>query len=110
MNPILLEKVLKNIAEGALSRDEAADRLDCSARQVNRMMRRYGVRRPASPVHAARAAAAKRKAVKREKIEQALARGYPAEKAADRAGVSIRTIYRWMALKGTAKPRKKRRN
>lgn len=108
MNLTLLGKVLRRIAAGELSRQQAALELECSERQVNRLMRRYGVERPAGPVPAAREAAAARRATKQKKIEAALARSLPPVKAADVAQVSVRTIYRWKAAKGLSKARKKR--
>lgn len=108
MKLTLLEKVLKSIAAREISRRDAAVELECSERQVNRLMRRYSVTRPASPIPDMKEAARERRRAQKKLIEKAIAQNLPPEKIADLAGVSLRTVYRYRAAKGLVKTRKKR--
>lgn len=106
-NPAKLPGVLRKISKGALSRSEAATALSCSERKVNRLMREHGVRRPRSPVHAARAAAENRRIERVQAARAVLTGRLTIEKAAKDAEISTRTLYRWLIrLKNSQKSRK----
>lgn len=94
--PSKIKRVLLRIAKGRLSRGEAAAALGVSERQVNRLMTSQGVRRPPSPVHAAREKAATSRA-RRERAAWAVIGGLASiEHEAKRAEISPRTLYRWV--------------
>lgn len=59
----LTASVMRKISRGTISRAEAALRLQVSARSVNRLMKKYGVKRPERP-----------KGIYRTRHEAALAR------------------------------------
>jgi hypothetical protein len=106
--------VLRQLGKGVLKRYEAAELLDCSERQVNRLMRQYGVTRPASPIHDAREASAKRRADRITVAQKVVDGKFSPEEGAKQADVSVRTLYRYMAKlkktsKNSAKAAKKRR-
>jgi len=95
MSSATLARVLRKIHDGTLSRGAAAEALDCSERQVNRLMELHGVRRPVSPQHAEREAARKRREAKQKAAERVIeGKSYTAEAA--KADVSVRTLYRWV--------------
>ena len=100
MQASLLKKVLRAISKNEMTRDDAAAELEVSARQVNRLMQRYDVKRPPGATHKARAAAAKRKETRlrvQECTLAAIAAGaLTVEEAVKAAKVSERTIYRWL--------------
>lgn len=107
-----LRRVLEQIELGKVSREDAATKLDVSERTVNRLMLKHGVERPTkvSPAHAAREAAAKRRAAKLVVMERAAAGGISVAEAVKLAKVHERTVFRWLArLKNSAKTTKKRR-
>jgi transposase len=107
MRSSTLKAIMQRIADGKISRADAADRLGVSERTVNRLMQKHEVKRPPSPVHEQRAAAAARRARKREAAEQHLAGKLTIEEAAERADVSERTMYRWKnRLQNAQKPKK----
>lgn len=95
MRASTLAAVMRHIAEGSISRVDAADKLGVSERSVNRLMRKHGVERPPSPVHAARAAAAERRERRRGAAEKVMLKKLTVEAAADAAKCHPRTIYRW---------------
>lgn len=102
---IAVYRVLGRISKGRLSRSQAAVTLAVSERHVNRLMRQNKVRRPPSPVHAARAAATARR-LRRLHAAVAVSQGRRSLKqGANDAGVSERTLYRWLKkLKKRQKP------
>lgn len=100
-------EILKQIAEGKLSRVEAAIALNCSERQVNRLMRAHNVTRPVSRVHEMRREAAKRRAHKLGVMQRAAEGKISFEQAAKLAQTSVRTVYRWVGRLKSSKNRAK---
>lgn len=87
-----LTVVLRQIAKGEISRGDAAETLGRSEREVNRLMRKHGVQRPASPVHAQRAKALAAREAKTLAAEEVIA-GSDINLAA-KGVCSVRTLYR----------------
>jgi transposase len=96
VNKATLRAVLRAIAAGEISRTDAAERLGVSERTVNRKMKEAEVERPPSPAHAARAAAASRRAERKENAAGVRDGELTPEQAAENADVHVRTIYRWL--------------
>jgi CRP-like cAMP-binding protein len=96
MNQSILKAVLKKIANGVISRGDAAAKLQCSERSVNRLMEKHRVRRPPSPVHEQRLLADARREKRTGAAWSVLNKVMTAEEAAESADCSIRTIYRWV--------------
>lgn len=100
MNEKLTGKILKAIARGELSRAEAAKLLECSERQVNRLMREHGVRRPKSDWRVQAEARARRRAVREAELLELAKRaagGLEDRRVLAKAGgVSVRTLFRWI--------------
>jgi transposase len=109
MRASTLNAVMKSITEGSISRADAAERLGVSERTVNRLMRARGVERPRSPIHAERLDAAQRRALKEAAAHAVVAGEGSHEAAAEAAGCSVRTIYRWISRLERQKTTRKRR-
>lgn len=92
----LTKRVLNLIAQGKRTRQEAAQALDCSPRQVNRLMAAAGVTRPV-PEYLKRRERAEQKWKRRTRAaEDAIGDRISVEAAAKRAGISVRQMYRWI--------------
>ena len=84
--------VLEKVCAGDVDREAAALELGISVRTVNRWMSDYGMKRVTRD---------ERASVRRETKTQLreLIEGMSPREAADAAGVSLRTIYRWQNQK-----------
>lgn len=93
-------KVLRAISRGELSRAGAADLIECSERQVNRLMLEHGVQRPKSEWREVAAERVRRRAVREAellKLAKRAAGGLEDKRALAKAGgVSVRTLFRWI--------------
>lgn len=94
---------MREIAAGTVTRKAAAKRLGrISERQVNRLMKAHGVRRPPSKTREARDLSREQADERRRKrqfsAESVVVGLRTLEEAASNAGCSPRTMYRWVSL------------
>jgi predicted HTH domain antitoxin len=103
-----LARVMRKIAQGRISRAEAARLLACSERHVNRLMREHGVRRPPGQSRGRSLQAEVRRMARELAAALFMRGGVSVERAAQRGGCSVRTIHRWVAkLKNSTKNARK---
>ena len=104
----LVEEVLAQIAEGKMSRAQAAERLGVTPRTVNRLMRQAEIKKPAGISRVKRESAQKARKTRQIAADMSLFRGISITSAAETAGCSTRTIYRYrkkILTKGQANDR-----
>lgn len=108
VNTRRLPVVLRELKTGAISRSAAADALGVSERQVNRLMKLHGVERPRGRAHERKLTAEQRRENKRRHALSVIEGVYDEAYAANCAGCSTRTMYRWVKRiqKGLKKPSK----
>lgn len=97
MNKRALDRVLRAIAGGKISRAAAAAALEVGERHVNRLMAAAGVSRPRSQAHDRRLTAQMRREARERAARAVLGKVQTVEFAALTAGCSPRTVRRWMA-------------
>lgn len=91
-----LQSVMRRIAKGKISRGGAAQALDCSERQVNRLMLRYDVRRPPGASRRLREEARVRREKRVRAARRVLKGKISRERAAVEGEMSLRTVVRWV--------------
>lgn len=94
--PLVL-KTLDEIEADTLSRDEASERLGVCVRQVNQMMRTWGVSRPLKDYLVTRAVSSVKWEIRKKFAIEFIAGSSTLEDASERAEVSMRQMRRWVA-------------
>lgn len=93
--PLLL-LTLDRIAAGALGRGEAAEILEVSPREVNKLMESWSVERPVSSYLIERASSSLKWDMRKKFAIEYIAGTASLETAGEGAGVSVRQIRRWV--------------
>lgn len=111
MRASTVKAVMRAIAAGEMSRWEAARKLGgISERHVNRLMNLHGVKRPPGETRGRRLIAQMRREAKVRAARAAVAGEATLGQAANAAGCSERTLYRWIQrVKNRSETKQKRR-
>lgn len=96
MNETKVQSMMKRIAEGSISRGDAAEALNVTVRTVNRWMAKRGVSRPPGIYRCELEGRRLRRETKASVARRVVVGTLTMQNAADEVGVTVRTIERWV--------------